>query len=143
MVSVLAWAVAAPAMGDGYCWPPSLLPVTHDITSARADAAPDLIQQTMRPIPAGSTQLAAERRVPLEPPPGIDDGVLQWEADETRAFLNKQLSQVSAIPTRDNSTIIIEGRTILNPPDAFSSFLHLNSCTTNKTKTNAQPRRRR
>ena len=24
---------------------------------------------------------------------GIDDGVLQWEADETRAFLNKQLSR--------------------------------------------------
>jgi hypothetical protein len=65
------------------------------------------------------------------------------EVRESSTFLNKQLSQVSAIPTRDNSTIIIEGRTILNPPDAFSSFLHLNSCTTNKTKTNAQPRRRR
>ena len=65
------------------------------------------------------------------------------EVRESSTFLNKQLSQVSAIPTRDNSTIIIEGRTILNPPDAFSSFLHLNSCTTNKIKTNAQPRRRR
>ena len=72
--------------------PPSVS-ITHEISSGAADSAPDLIKQSMRSIPPEGTQLASERRLPFSPPPDTTDASLSREYDETRAFLNVQLSR--------------------------------------------------
>ena len=107
--------VTPPAAGDGDCQPPSapLSPVTHDITSVSGDAAPDMIQQNMRPIPEHTVQLASERRVPYEPPARINDDWLQQEATETAAFQDSQLSKDPR----------------LQPDDIVVSTDHMRTCT--------------
>ena len=72
---------------------PGAASITHEVTSGAADSAPDLIKQTMRAIPREGTQLAHERRLPYAPAPGLTDASLSQEHDETRAFLDMQLSR--------------------------------------------------
>ena len=69
--------------------------------------------QTLNPIPRNTVQKASERRVPYEPHSSIDSTRLEWEFNETRAFLNVQLS-------RDPR---------LQPHDIVVTTDHMSSCT--------------
>ena len=67
-------------------------PITQHITSPDSSDAPDLVRQSLEPIARDATQRTRERRVPHAPPATIDQGRLEWEYAETRAFLDKQLN---------------------------------------------------
>ena len=76
--------------------------VTHDLTSATGPSANfayiasdnALLRQTLRPIEPTVTVLASRRRLPVEAPPLYrNQSKLDWEYDETRSFLQKQLRQ--------------------------------------------------
>ena len=76
--------------------------VTHELTSAKGPevahvyrAGNDaLLRQTLLPIPANEEFLAAQRRVPYESlPEYLVQSKLDWEYEETRGFLEKQLSK--------------------------------------------------
>ena len=95
--SLLLIALSLRAVSGGDCStlppPPPLSPITHDITSPPGDAATPLLTQTLNPIPRNSTQLAATRRVPLQPHASMTATQLTWEADQTRAFLSMTLGR--------------------------------------------------
>ena len=115
MRSALWLLVVTPPAAGGDCLPPSapLSPVTHDITSASGGAAPDIIRQSMRPIPEHTMQFTSERRVPYEPPARINDDWLQREATETAAFKDSQLSKDPR----------------MQPDDIVVSTDHMRTCT--------------
>ena len=75
--------------------------MTHDLTSATGAAAAHaytsnddaLLRQTLREIERTSTFDAAQRRLPYETATQyLQQSKLDWEYDETRGFLNRQLS---------------------------------------------------
>ena len=102
------WKVVVPSSP-----PAPLAPVTHEIVSADASAAPDLIAQSLRPIRRAVTHLAHDRRVPFAPPLAVDAAYLARQHEGTRAFLDMQLS-------RDPR---------LQPSDVVVNTDHMRQCT--------------
>ncbi|KAL1510256.1 hypothetical protein AB1Y20_006580 [Prymnesium parvum] len=104
----------------GVSWLPGILRacsgegVRHEIFSAHEDPS-TLAAQSMREIPK-EVQQARERRVPFEPPQGVDDDYLQWEFRETNGFLHKELKKDPR----------------LKPDDIEVSTDHMSTCTSCK-----------
>lgn len=85
--------------------------VTHEIFSPNHYPAP-LTAQVMREIPT-AVQQAKERRLPFEPPDKVNREYLNWEFDENRRFLNKELKKDPR----------------LKPNDVEVSIDHMSTCT--------------